>query len=288
MQILEIGRDAAATPELVETLEAGGLVLARDLAFHLSPAERVFLDPAILTRSKNVSFDPATGALSGVDEAAPAIAGGGAVALAALMRRFSEQAQALVGRLAPRYRDALQIRRTSFRPGAIAERALSPRKDDRRLHVDAFPANPVQGRRILRVFANVDPSGDERIWEVAEEGFEPFAARFLPRSVPAGRSGWLMQRLGVTKGRRTAYDEVMLRLHDRAKLDDVFQAHARKRRLAFPAGSTWIVFTDGVPHAALAGRHAFEQTFLLPVEAMAEPARAPLRILERQTGRRLT
>ena len=53
------------------------------------------------------------------------------------------------------------------------------------------------------------------------------------------------------------------------------------------AGSTWIVQTDSVSHAALSGQSMFEQTFLLPVEGMLDPARSPLRILERLAGRRL-
>jgi hypothetical protein len=55
-----------------------------------------------------------------------------------------------------------------------------------------------------------------------------------------------------------------------------------------PAGSTWLAFTDQVSHAATAGQHQLEQTFLVPVEAMLEPDRAPLRILERLKARRLT
>ena len=38
-------------------------------------------------------------------------------------------------------------------------------------------------------------------------------------------------------------------------------------------------------HAALAGQHAFEQTYLLPPQAMQDEARAPLRILEAVLGR---
>ena len=56
----------------------------------------------------------------------------------------------------------------------------------------------------------------------------------------------------------------------------------------FPVGSTWMAFTDQVSHAAMAGQHLLEQTFYLPVTAMADEARSPLRILERLTGRELT
>jgi hypothetical protein len=74
----------------------------------------------------------------------------------------------------------------------------------------------------------------------------------------------------------------MLHLHDAMKRDVDYQREAAKTRLEFPAGSTWAVFTDQVPHAALAGQFVFEQTFYLPVGAMHNEQFAPLRILERQ------
>jgi hypothetical protein len=55
----------------------------------------------------------------------------------------------------------------------------------------------------------------------------------------------------------------------------------------FDAGATWFCFTDQVLHAALAGHAALEQTFYLPVEAMAAPSTSPLRVLEGLTGRAL-
>jgi hypothetical protein len=146
----------------------------------------------------------------------------------------------------------------------------------------------VQGRRILRVFSNVDPDGEPRVWALGE-GFETYARRFLPRARPetSGLS-WAAERLGLTRGRRTAYDRLMLELHDRAKADDAFQASAPRRRVDFAPGETWLVFTDAAPHAALAGRNALEQTFLLPVQAMRDEGASPLRTLERLTGKILT
>jgi len=152
--------------------------------------------------------------------------------------------------------------------------------------VDAFPSSPNQGRRILRVFTNVHPGGLERLWEVGEDDFERYAARFS-KSLRARPGGAWRAALGLTKGRRTAYDGAMLELHDRAKLDDAWQAAERKTAVRFPPGATWIVFTDSVLHAALSGQHAFEQTFYLPPGAMAEPLRAPVRVLERLMGRTL-
>ena len=79
----------------------------------------------------------------------------------------------------------------------------------------------------------------------------------------------------------------MVQLHDAAKLDDDFQRNVNKRRLNFPAGSLWVVFTDSVMHAALSGQFAMEQTYLLPVKAMETRTNSPLDTVERLTGRRL-
>src|SRR5439155_6037276 len=97
----------------------------------------------------------------------------------------------------------------------------------------------------------------------------------------------ILQWLRVTKSRRTPYDALMLQLHDRMKADEEYQAHCAQTAVDFPAGSTWIAFTDQVSHAAMAGQYQLEQTFMLPVDAMEDEQRSPLRVLERIKGRRL-
>jgi len=79
----------------------------------------------------------------------------------------------------------------------------------------------------------------------------------------------------------------MLGIHDGMKADSEYQQRSPQSKVSLPSGSSWACFTDAVPHAAMAGQYAFEQTFYLPVEAMVNPAQSPLRILERLTGRTL-
>ena len=286
IEVLELTGGAApkaASNRAAQVLEAGGVIVFPDRPFEVGEAERPLLDPAISDgRSKNISLDPATGELGGAAVDAPRSA-----LLAGMIGRFGREADTLLAELTPSYAPSLQRRRTSFRPGAIANRALSRRKDDRRLHVDAFPSNPLQGRRILRVFANVNPDREARLWDVGEEDFERTALRFRNKLTARGRTAGLKAAVGVTKGRQSPYDQMMLQLHDAAKLDDGYQRTAAKRRLAFPAGCMWVVYTDAVMHAALAGQHAFEQTYLLPVDAMQDEAASPLRILERIVDRPL-
>jgi hypothetical protein len=47
------------------------------------------------------------------------------------------------------------------------------------------------------------------------------------------------------------------------------------------------VFTDGVPHAALSGQFALEQTFIIPPDALVTPDAAPIRVLEKLCARAL-
>jgi hypothetical protein len=261
-------------------LEHGEVVVLPGLGFEFRCPDPDRFTGAARSGTKNISFNPVTGVLKGAD---------GDEAdqdwLSSALSAYAGWTLNLIMERLPAYAPHLAVGKTSFRPRP-AEAAVSPRKDDRRLHVDAFPSQPVQGRRILRVFHNVNPWGENRMWQVGES-FADHAARFLPRARPPATPAWLLKAAGLTKGRRTAYDALMLALHDAAKADDAYQADAPRRTLAFEPGATWLVFTDSAPHAALSGRFALEQTFLLPVEAMAEPEASPLRILERMTGRRL-
>jgi hypothetical protein len=276
-----VRRDAPAD-EAARLLEHGAVLLLPDLVFDTAGFEDVMFAEVSGEGVKNVSYNPATRELKGTTAQ-----GVGRDRLQALVARYARWAEDLVRERLPAYAASLQVGRTSYRPRA-ADHNLSRRKDDRRLHVDAFPANPVQGRRILRVFRNVNPTGESRHWRVGEP-FAEHAARFLPRTRGmAPGAGRLMQGLGLTRGRRTPYDNLMLQLHDAAKEDDAYQASAPHADVSFPPGATWMVFTDGVVHAALGGRYAFEQTFYVPVEAMVDPGVSPIRTLERMTGRALT
>jgi hypothetical protein len=272
--------DSSTAPleDATVALEEGSVLLLAQLSFEIQPGEQIYFSPAVAV-AKNVSFDPATGRLGGA-----ARTDGG---LAEMLRRFSESAATLTDSLLPTYRGRLQRGRASFRPAEIAGRQTSWRHDDTRLHIDSFPATPVHGRRILRVFTNVNPKGRARSWRLGEP-FEQVAARFGDRlRIPLSFSLELLRLTRMTKSLRSPYDALILQLHDRMKADLEYQRQATQSSVDFQAGSTWIAFTDAVSHAAMAGQYQLEQTFLLPVDAMQQPERSPLRILERIKGRSL-
>lgn len=266
----------------ITAVESSGVVIFPRLSFEFLEAEKPLFERVQVDRgAKNVSYN-AAGEIGGVSpelQSDPA--------LGTMLKRYAEYAQDLLNRLLPHYASRLENGKVSFRPAEVAGRKTSWRKDDTRLHVDAFPSNPTLGCRIVRVFSNVNPEGAPRVWRVGEP-FETVAARFLPKlKRPLPGSASLLNALGVTKRRRSEYDYLMLQLHDAMKADLEYQATCPKTELSFQPGSTWVVCTDQVSHAALSGRFMLEQTMTLPVEAMQKPERSPLRVLERLAGRTL-
>ena len=266
-----------------DALEHGVLLRFPNLGFELMQDELVLVRSGLSTwKSKNISRDPDTGRLSGVPPGIP-----GVRTINHMIARFTCAARGLVLGIAPCYAGELKNGRGSFRPVEIAGRAYADwRSDDTRLHTDAFPATPTGGARILRVFANIDPDGRPRTWRIGRS-FEKTAAVYLPRIVPPlPGSATLLRAIGRTRTLRSPYDHYMLRLHDMAKADHAYQVGSVQQEIAF-GPSVWMVFTDQVPHAVIAGRNALECTFYLPPAAQRHPELSPLKVLERLTGRRL-
>ena len=271
------------TQGVEEVVESGHVLAFPHLAFALDESEKRFLDPRWAdVKAKNISMRWPAGELRGAAGEPP-----DHDALQRMITRYAERSEAFALRLFPHYRGKLRRGNTSFRPTDVAGRVRSLRQDDTRLHVDAFPSNPMQGTRLLRVFCNVNPSGEPRRWRVGEP-FEAHARRYLGSiGAPWPGSAWLLAALGITKRRRTSYDHLMLQLHDRAKADLEFQKNSPQQRVDFAPGTTWVCFSDQVLHAAMGGQHMMEQTFYLDAAHLAHPASAPLAVLERLTGRAL-
>ena len=150
--------DDGPTRGVESVVEDGKVLSFPQLPFVLREDERRFLDERWADgKAKNISVRWPAGELRGaagspedLDE------------LKAMIVRYAEMSEAFALRLFPHYRGALRRGNTSFRPANVAGRETSWRKDDTRLHVDAFPSNPMQGTRLLLVFCNVNPQGAPR------------------------------------------------------------------------------------------------------------------------------
>ncbi|MHA6823146.1 Kdo hydroxylase family protein [Ralstonia pseudosolanacearum] len=274
----EVAPDEAAA--MRTALELGNVLHFPALAFPLDARERRFLDARWSDgKTKNINLRANEANVRGAVGDPADLRD-----LAALIRRYAAAAEQLVRTLFPAYVPYLKRAGTSLRPAEIAGRAVSWRKDDTRLHVDAFPSNPLHGQRLLRVFHNVDPDAP-RVWRIGEP-FGDFARRFVPQThgmLPG--QAWLMHRLHITKRARSEYDHRMLQLHDLAKADAGYQRTAPQQTFEFEPGATWMVFSDQALHAAMHGRAMMEQTFYLDPAAIADRTHSPEAVLSRMLGK---
>ena len=270
--------------EAIGSLEEGQLLFLPNLSFSLHPEETQFLSHRYVDRkTKHISYQPTTRQLWGTRH----LTNQQYAQLKIMLDRFSQAAYTLIQRLLTPYALHLVVGRTSFRPVQVSQRKTSYRKDDTRLHVDAFPATPNQGKRILRVFCNINPHTEDRVWHIGEP-FERVAERFIPTiQTPTPLTRRLLHWCKITKSYRTLYDHYMLHMHHHMKADQNYQNAVSKQEVRFPPNSTWIAQTDQVSHASMSGRYALEQTFYLPVHAMFDELRSPLRILEKMLGKKL-
>lgn len=258
--------------EATNALESGKIIYFPDYYFALNEDEQALLSESILNpKHKNISYDYQRRHLAGVVSSSLVHQH----IVHSFMHRFAEFAKQIIGTTLPQYQNVLKWGRTSYRPAEIRGRKTSKRKDDTRIHVDSFASTPVNGLRILRVFCNINPYGEPRVWQVGE-AFAKVLKKFAPTIAPYNPfKAKLLKLMKATKTLRSAYDHYMLQLHDQMKLDNHYQQTLHKTRIDFPPHTTWIVFTDHVSHAALSGQFLLEQTFYLAVEDMAHPHLSP-------------
>jgi 3-deoxy-D-manno-octulosonic acid hydroxylase-like protein len=291
MPLVTVSAGSAADESLVRRLESGAILVFSDRPIRLDPDDLEVLrrqNPSHSRFHKNIAYRPDSGRLGGVG----GIPRPDREPVRRALASFSREAVRVVGALIPRYGESWRVGYTSFRPFEEAGRPLRTTSRNDLMHFDAFPSRPTNGDRILRFFTNAHPS-QPREW-ISGGDFERLAERY---AAPSGllaevagkkeedRPGLLSRILGGRKERRSAYDEFMLRFHDYLKRNDDFQRNAPREEFSFPPGATWMVFTDGVSHAVLSGRHALEQTFLISRASLASPESAPIAVLERLAGR---
>jgi hypothetical protein len=290
---------AARARAACERLEAGDILFFPSLPYQMSDEDRQFLlsqKQSDFKVHKNISYRPAQDLLRG---------GAGSAEdqqrLGQIMRGYSRAVTDFLSKVLAPYAGKWTLDFASFRPVQEQHRDLSIRKRNDRMHVDAFPTRPTHGARILRCFTNINPQ-EPRVWETTADGFESLAKHFADRAglkqiaSAAQRPTASVQRalapllkaVGIKGADRSAYDRFMLGFHDYLKENEDFQQSWPRTQLIFPPGSTWIVYTDSVPHAALKGQFAMEQTYMIPISAMVTPERAPLRVLESLCGTTLS
>jgi len=267
-----------------ERLEAGELLSLESCPFMSPASETAAFFRTQQTRAPSleaISYDPSTGKLHGQTTTNPEET----ERLAGLLRSFSDAATGWLANQLPEYAGKWTRDRATLRPAEEALRTPHPQERNDLLHVDQFERRPSAGRRILRLFVNINPT-ESRVW-ITSEGFKSLLERFQRRyRIPArSASEWSEPLTGLQRlmqrdwTGRPAYDSFMLNLQRFLKSDDAFQDKAAKHLWNFAPGSAWLLFADGLSHAVLRGQYALEHSFFVPQEALVLPERSPLQQL---------
>lgn len=288
---------ADSTTDYRSVLEKGNILFFPDGGYSLPPAVLPSLMGATQdARSihKNIAYKPNVDRVSGlIDKSETRTVCEG-------MREYSRCALEFMARTLPDYAKAWRVDYASFRSIEERGRNLPLTKRNDLLHVDAFPTRPVFGDQILRCFTNVNPE-QSREWltsdpfpqlaarEAANAGLAQYAA-LSGSGIHNVRRAALrtLHGLGLPLVDRSPYDAFMLHFHDWMKGNQAYQRDCPKYRFNLPPGSTWMVFTDVVPHAVLGGRLALEQTVIVSRKSLSDPSLAPASILEKMAGTTLT
>jgi hypothetical protein len=239
---------------------------------------------------KNIAYRPASDRVTGMTTDAAVME-----RVRETMRDYSRAVIQFATDLLPEYARAWKLDYASFRPLEEQGRDLPLNKRNDLIHTDAFPSRPTNGDLILRVFTNIHPS-KPRNW-VTTDPFPAIAAKYAAGAGLADIAGGsnlgyhsarLLRSFGLPVVARSPYDRFMLRFHEYLKRNAEFQETCPKYRFDFPAGSTWLTFTDVLPHSVHSGQHALEQTVIVARSSLSNPKNAPVAVLESICGRKLS
>src|SRR4051812_42634849 len=245
---------------------------------------------------KNIAYRPLEDRITGFEAADPATSD----RLRRIMQHYSRDVIGFQRRFLGPYEARWKVDYASYRPEEEEGRDLSLRKRNDLLHTDAFPTRPTHGDRILRFFNNINPQ-KTRNW-ITTETFDVLIDKMRAGKLNGGSSVPLPSSMDVSPVKRalsslgfgalapslkrSPYDEFMMRFHNYLKENSSFQQSCPKQRWEFPAGSSWMVYTDMVSHAVLSGQFALEQTLNVSRQVMVAPEKSPYGVLSRLASTR--
>lgn len=286
----------ASSDEIQDTLEAGRVVYFARCPIELPSADDLDWLRSGLSgelKAKNISYHPESDSVprfEADDETKRRVEN--------LLRTHGERVADFWRRVLPDFVPGCTFGTTSFRPAEEKGRDLKPRSSNELVHIDAGAYGATNGARILRFFVNVHPDRD-RVWGT-KGSFEELmqrhgalweAARGGKPRVPVEKGALDKLYSGVIATASKAYpllrvidsspyDRSMRRIHNYMKETAEFRQDVSDyEEIRFPPMSAWMVFTDGISHAALTGQYAFISTALIPLANCRHFDRTPFGIL---------
>jgi 3-deoxy-D-manno-oct-2-ulosonic acid (Kdo) hydroxylase len=244
---------------------------------------------------KNISYHPEGDRITGLDTDDEALR----ARTRKVLTGHLDAVAGFVHRLMPHWQGGCRVGTCSFRPIQERGRNLKPHASNELVHIDAGAYGATDGDRIFRFFVNVNDRED-RIW-ASKGNVQEVLERHGAAAGLLDASGRLTLR--IDKGLRdqafsaaigglarlnplahaldsSPYDRAMRRLHNYMKDSDDFKQDLRAyEEIRFPPYSAWMVFTDGVSHASLAGQFALVTTLIVSRRVLKYPQYAPYALL---------
>jgi hypothetical protein len=280
--------------EIEDALETGRVVYFPRCPIDLPPEQDIeWLRSGLDANLKNLSYHPESDSVPRFDADAET-----RTRVENLLRDHGKRVAEFWHRVLPDFMPGATIGTTSFRPVEEKGRNLKARSSNELIHIDAGAYGATNGSRILRFFVNVHPERD-RVWGT-KGSFEQIMQR-NPELWTAAKGG--KPHVPTKKGAldhlysglvgaaskvyplfrvidSSPYDRSMRRIHNYMKETPSFkQDETDFQEVRFPPFSAWMVFTDGISHAALTGQYAFISTALIPLDNCRSLDRTPYGIL---------
>jgi len=287
-----VEKEIPSDTKYCEELEDGNILFFPKIPFPFLQQDIDFLlsqRQTGATNRKNIAYKPHLDKITNFEKKSP----DDAQRLHRIMKDYSNSVVQFLSSLLHPYASTWKLDYASFRPFQEKGRKLRLRARNDLLHTDAFPSRPMHGSRILRFFTNINPT-ESRRW-ITSHAFKELAEEFggtkelpFPKPIHDNLTQRLLRKtkrnmnhLGLPLTLRSPYDDFMLRLHHFLKENGTYQKDCPKDHWEFAPRSCWMVFTDNLTHAALAGQYALEQTIIIPRSSLLKPENAPVSILER-------
>ncbi len=207
------------------------------------------------------------------------------------LKKYSKNVLSFLSNLLHCYVNNISLSYTRFLPA----QATKNHKMDNLLNIDLFNKRELLGNRVLCFCTNIDP--ENTINYITSENFETIVKKYTQSKdliIPSIRTTSLYKKIenkmkkaiksiGISVNINSPYDNFMMKLHHFLKNNEQFQKEAKKNKCEFLPNTSWVFFSDAIAHSTIEGQNLLQQSLVVSKDALVNPEKSPLSVLERHT-----
>lgn len=207
------------------------------------------------------------------------------------LKKYSQNVLNFLSKLLTCYTNDISLSYTRFLPSQETKKA----KIDNLLNIDIFNKKELLGNRVLCFCSNIDTKNT--INYVTSENFESIVKKYTQSNdltVPSIRTTSIYKKvenkmkkaiksIGISVNINSPYDNFMMKLQHFLKNNEKFQKEAKKNKCEFLPNTSWVFFSDAIAHSTIEGQNLLQQSLVVSKNALVNPEKSPLSVLERHT-----